>query len=221
MAVLTGASWNFDKTAETLYRREKIQYNNFRAMHQTLETNKIIDKKINNFGRISTTSKLYTVLTALAIYDSSCFEADLCRDDIGLSAYKYDSATQDNNKYFTDYVQAGRTLARGNLFVYTLPSSPLGEAAIAFNLKGPVLYLSFTDKPLYNFIDQVELMLDSSLAKGFIALYTDLEGTVCLFFRKNLKENCRNKTFTSEDLKAVAGSIKPVSFVKRLQNLQY
>jgi len=42
---------------------------------------------------------------------------------------------------FLDYVQAGRKLGRGSLFIYTLPSSPLAEAAIHFGLQGPVLYI--------------------------------------------------------------------------------
>src|SRR5574341_2368969 len=36
--------------------------------------------------------------------------------------------------------ECGRTLGRGNLFIYTLPSSPLGEAAIHFGLQGPLFY---------------------------------------------------------------------------------
>ena len=40
-----------------------------------------------------------------------------------------------------DYVESGRTLARANLFIYTLPSSPLAEAAVHFGLQGPLVYL--------------------------------------------------------------------------------
>ena len=43
--------------------------------------------------------------------------------------------------YFSDYVKCGRTLGRGNLFIYTLPTSPLAECAIHFALEGPLLYV--------------------------------------------------------------------------------
>ncbi|MGQ9499188.1 MAG: hypothetical protein ACUVQ6_02265 [Dissulfurimicrobium sp.] len=44
--------------------------------------------------------------------------------------------------YFRDYLDSGRRLARGALFIYTFPSSLLGEAAIHFGLKGPLFRVS-------------------------------------------------------------------------------
>ncbi len=46
-----------------------------------------------------------------------------------------------NLDYFRDYWRNGRRLARGNLFLYTLPTSPLAEAALAFQLRGPLYWL--------------------------------------------------------------------------------
>ena len=46
-----------------------------------------------------------------------------------------------NLAYYADYIANGRALARGNLFVYTLPTSPLAEAALAAELRGPLLWL--------------------------------------------------------------------------------
>ena len=46
-----------------------------------------------------------------------------------------------NLAYYRDFVGNARALARGNLFVYTLPTSPLAEAALAAELRGPLLWL--------------------------------------------------------------------------------
>lgn len=47
----------------------------------------------------------------------------------------------ENLLYFNDYIEHGRDGGRGQLFVGTLPSTPLCEAAIALNLHGPAFYL--------------------------------------------------------------------------------
>lgn len=47
-----------------------------------------------------------------------------------------------NREYFSDYVKSGRTLARGQLFVYTLPTSVAAECAIACRLTGPLAYVA-------------------------------------------------------------------------------
>lgn len=62
---------------------------------------------------------------------------------MGLIGTNRAGSLEANRLYFSDYLQAGRVLARGNLFVYTLPSSPLAEAAIHFGFQGPMLYMGF------------------------------------------------------------------------------
>ena len=45
-----------------------------------------------------------------------------------------------NRAFFEDYLANGKTLARGNLFIYTLPTSPLAEIAIHLGIRGPLVY---------------------------------------------------------------------------------
>ena len=63
--------------------------------------------------------------------------------NIGLMGASEAGCLASNRAYFQDYLGGGRTLARANLFVYTLPSSPLAESAIHFGLMGPMVYMGF------------------------------------------------------------------------------
>ena len=64
-----------------------------------------------------------------------------------------EGSLQSDLEYFRDYLEGGRTLSRGNLFIYTLPSSPLGEAAIHFGLLGPLLYAASEGNALTAVLD--------------------------------------------------------------------
>jgi 3-oxoacyl-[acyl-carrier-protein] synthase II len=70
------------------------------------------------------------------------------KQDIGIVGASDSGSMQSDIDYFKDYLDCGRTLSRGNLFIYTLPSSPLGEAAIHFGLQGPLLYAASAENPL-------------------------------------------------------------------------
>ena len=52
-----------------------------------------------------------------------------------------DGCRTENLLYFQDYMEHGRCGGRGQLFVGTLPTTPLCEAAIALGLHGPAYYL--------------------------------------------------------------------------------
>jgi len=90
-----------------------------------------------NFGRFDAGSRIACCVCALALKDA---EPGGRADRTGLLGTNENGCLETNLAYFRDYVQAGRKLARGNLFIYTLPSSPLAETAICFGLKGPVFY---------------------------------------------------------------------------------
>ena len=64
---------------------------------------------------------------------------------IGLIACDRAGSERANFAYFADYVNSGRTLARGQMFAYTLPTSIAAECAIAGRLTGPLLSVAGAD----------------------------------------------------------------------------
>ena len=64
---------------------------------------------------------------------------------VGVVAFEREGSEAANRAYFADYAAAGRVLGRGQLFVYTLPTSVAAECAIACRLTGPLLYVAAPD----------------------------------------------------------------------------
>ncbi len=95
---------------------------------------------VKNFGRFDHASRMTCFGVALALRDAGIEYGPSRKQDIGIIGANDRGSLQSDIDYFTDYIRSGRTLSRGNLFIYTLPSSPAGEAAIHFGFQGPVLY---------------------------------------------------------------------------------
>lgn len=100
--------------------------------------------------------------------------------EIGLLAANESAWRIANEEYFRDYLANGRSLGRGNLFIYTLPTSTLGEVAIALKLRGPTLHIADDAQPIAGMIRHAEQMVDDGEAGGMLALWSDAQAAVCL-----------------------------------------
>ena len=60
----------------------------------------------------------------------------------GIIGINGDGCAANNRAYWDDYTAHGRDSGRASLFVPTLPSIPVCEAAIAMGIKGPVRYIA-------------------------------------------------------------------------------
>ncbi len=103
---------------------------------------------VKYFGRFDRTSRMTCYAVALALQDAGIGYGHHQKQDIGIIGTSATGSLGSDRRYFKDYIDSGRTLSRGNLFIYTLPSSPLGEAAIHFGLQGPLLYTATHAAPL-------------------------------------------------------------------------
>jgi hypothetical protein len=220
MNILAGASWNHENKLKSLYKQNEYSYSTLKEIHNHFVPNKIIDKEINNFRRISLNSKLYSLLTGLALYDSNIKLNSESKENTGVISCTHNASTPDNEKYFKDYISAGRTMARGNLFVYTLPTSPLGEVAISYQLKGPLFYSNYSGDRLEMFIEQAEFMLNTNQAENLICIFTDKLSEICLFFANNNKkiENNNKLPISSIKKEFIKGS-SSIEFVEQLQRM--
>lgn len=100
----------------------------------------IFSHPFKNFGRLDGVSRLTVSAVALALQDAGIEYSPADKQDIGIIGTSREGSLKSDSDYFRDFVENGRTLSRANLFIYTLPSSALGEAAIHFGLTGPLLY---------------------------------------------------------------------------------
>jgi 3-oxoacyl-[acyl-carrier-protein] synthase II len=119
----------------------------------------ILPNAYKNFGRIDNVSKMTCYASALALKDAGIEHSQANKQDIGIVGTSDQGSLETDMNYFRDYVDSSRTLARGNLFIYTLPTSSLGEAAIRFGLQGPVLYISASENSLLSVMDTAAEMI--------------------------------------------------------------
>jgi 3-oxoacyl-[acyl-carrier-protein] synthase II len=102
----------------------------------------IFSYPFRNYGRLDAVSRLTVSTVALALEDAAIGYEAGSRLDIGIIGTCHAGSLVSDSAYFRDYLENGRTLGRGNLFIYTLPTSPLAEAAIHFGLVGPLMFLA-------------------------------------------------------------------------------
>jgi 3-oxoacyl-[acyl-carrier-protein] synthase II len=138
MAIL-GAGW---LTAEG-YGTLNSQLEHLFAPDETLSTAAkagLFDRPVKNFGRLDRLSRITLAAVSLALKDAGIVSSPDCKQAIGIVGTNDQGSLETDIAYFRDFLENGRKLARANLFIYTLPSSPMGEAAIHFGLTGPLLY---------------------------------------------------------------------------------
>jgi 3-oxoacyl-(acyl-carrier-protein) synthase len=122
-----------------------------------------------NYPRFDAPSRLAFSATALALWDAGLAPGE-APPDAGIVGTGPRGCLAANEAYFRDYVACGRTLGRGNLFIYTLPTSPLAEAAIHFRLGGPLLHVSAEPPSLTAALDRATALVESGEAAGMAAV---------------------------------------------------
>jgi 3-oxoacyl-[acyl-carrier-protein] synthase II len=128
---------------------------------------------VKNLGRCDAVTRMTLCACALALKDAGISYAEGEKADMGLIGSNAEGSLEANRAYFSDYLQAGRVMGRGNLFIYTLPSSPLAEAAIHFGFQGPMLYMSFPDGGLGAFLEAGASLIIDGAAEGVLAVMAD------------------------------------------------
>lgn len=152
------------------------RYTDLRGSYNQLREESILAYPIDTFGRFNQASRIVLLSIALALHDADVPYAKNKKQDIGIVGTNPDGALASNQDYFRDYAACGRKLGRGNLFIYTLPSSPLAEASIHFGLIGPVLYVRHLARPGEMLRRFAESMLRDKEAAALITVeHTDEE----------------------------------------------
>ena len=104
------------------------------------DRNDLFHQPFRNFGRLDRSSRQTCYAIGLALKDSGLTWSFEHLRGAGIIGTGMEGCLDSDNGYFRDYYLEGRTLGRGNLFIYTLPTSPLAEAAIYFGLTGPLFF---------------------------------------------------------------------------------
>jgi hypothetical protein len=145
------------------------------ALSVTEEVTALIGQPVKYYARMTNEARSCLCGAKLAIQ-----AAGWRAIEIGLLAASEKAWGMAEEEYFRDYLANGRSLGRGNLFIYTLPTSALGEVAIALKLTGPTLHISDDVGPIAGMIRHGEQMVGDGEAGGMLALWSDDQAAVCL-----------------------------------------
>ncbi len=115
---------------------------------RTIARGDLFSRSVKNYGRLDDMSRLTLAAVSLALRDAALDSSAQNKQHTGIAGAAAAGSYATDMEFFADYLANGRTLSRANLFIYTLPSSPLGEAAIHFGLTGPLFYLTTVDGSL-------------------------------------------------------------------------
>ena len=173
----------------------------YTGSHNSVDSGMLFDRKLHfkkefkNFGRLDEDSRV--VCAALS---SLLGETGLYPSQVPLSYPVLFTSTNASMPadiyYFRDFISFGEMAGRANLFVYTLPTSPLGEASVHFGLTGPLL---FTDSSsLANMItDYSAVYTPSAFIIGFLENKSGASGALFMSFSagkngqdENLSSDC-------------------------------
>jgi 3-oxoacyl-[acyl-carrier-protein] synthase II len=179
MVSVKGFGWITRKEYGSAFRGMRRDHGGPALLYAHLREEAILPLPVRNFGRFDPASKLACFAVALALWDAGLPASGDPKRDLGVVGTGARGCLQTNIDYFRDYLENGRTLARGNLFIYTLPTSPLAEAAIYFGLRGPMLFLGFPGERTAELLKTAGEMIAGGEAPGLLAVDTGEEESSC------------------------------------------
>ena len=171
MTVVTGIGWVSDSGYGMV--KGQIRKAIVPAGSSLPPKTEVFDTPFRNFGRLDHASQVVCCSVGLALRDSGIrqpFDPDAL---VGIVGGGRCGCTDSDLLYYRDYVESGRTLGRGNYFVYTLPTSPLAEASIHFGLKAATLYVQAPGEGMGQVLDIAARLVKDDEATAMVAGISD------------------------------------------------
>ena len=176
MVEITGKGFIGKNKFGIVKHNRSFDFLNIKNIYERLQEEKILSSKIKNFKRFPDYTKKMLLATKMAIFDAKIKN----KKKFGLLAVNKEGALDSNVKYFKDYVDCGCKLARGSLFIYTLPTTPLAEIAIAFGIEGPLQFLTCSKPTLSFALEFGEDILKNKEATALIIIFSDLNEIISI-----------------------------------------
>lgn len=173
---------------------------------------------VKNYGRFEPLTQRVCCITALALQDAAIGYAEDRRLDIGLLGTNGTGCLESNLNYFKDYVGGGRTLSRANLFIYTLPSSPLAEAAVHFGLQGPQLYMRAAKESMTPLVQRAAGMIRRGEAEKMLIYRLGAVSGLCMVLGETERAVCSLEQAIAIDEGAGDGKTRIADFEKAAEH---
>lgn len=143
------------------------------------ETPDIVPADLADFRRAADNVRLAQLATLLCASATPQWSPD----NTALIGLNGDGCAHNNRLFWNDFTSHGHDNGRASLFVPTLPSIPVCEAAIALAIRGPVRYLLTADDAQTRELLQDMFDSDPLLRQIMTATVTSTTATVTLYQR--------------------------------------
>jgi hypothetical protein len=209
MNVITGIGWITQREYGCVAKKLHRSYSDIRSLRTELTDTSVLLYPMKSFGKYDLVSKMTCCVVALALYDAEMTYSEGRKQDIGLLETNTDGCLQANVDFFKDYVENGRSRGRANLFVNTLPSIPVAQAAIYFKLQGPLLYMTFPRKQVPSLLSQCDRMILRGESPAMLAVNGGEEDALCFVVRR--REHVSAATaFRVDEVVDIAEKVAPL-----------
>ncbi len=204
MIAVTGIGWLTRKEYGCLFSKINEPHEGFDTLYSYFKDKSYFSCPVKNFSRFDTISKMTCFSAALALKDAGVSYSADQKKDIGIFGANEAGCLESNLNYFQDYIESGRILARGNLFIYTLPSIPLAEASIHFGLCGPLLHLFFNEKRIPSLLSFAGESITGGETPSILAVSAEETDAIC-FVIKQEDDTSSGKNTGLQNVIAAAG----------------
>jgi 3-oxoacyl-(acyl-carrier-protein) synthase len=185
MTAITGIGWIAEAEYGCVRRQLRRPYSDMKSLRSKLQDDSVFLYPVKSFGKYDRVSQMACCVAALAFYDAEMSYSESRKQDIGILGTNSDGCLQSNLDFFEDFVRNGRTLGRANLFVYTLPSIPVAEAAIYFKCQGPLLYMTFPKAPVASMLRHADRMIVRGESRAMLAVMASEEEAQCFVLKRS------------------------------------
>jgi len=180
MIKITGIGWITEKRYGRIIQQSARDYSDLKSLASDFVGQALFAYPVKNFGRFDKISKMVCAAAALTFNDAGVRYFKSEKKETGIIGTGTAGCLQSNLAYFKDYVDNGRSLGRGNLFIYTLPSTPLAEVAIHFGCRGPLLYIKSGQSRMLSLIEYAGDMISRNEASSMLAISADEHRVICI-----------------------------------------
>jgi 3-oxoacyl-(acyl-carrier-protein) synthase len=215
MISITGIGWINEEEYGCILNEIKESYKD-----GVFPKKKIFPFSYKNIGRLDHVSRLTCAAVALALKDAGIECSPELKHDAGIISTNTSGSFDSDMLYFRDYLDSGRTLSRGNLFIYTLPSSPSGEAAIYFGLQGPLIYIAGKNNSMVNALRTAAEMLRDNEASLMLAGTAEADRAIYFVLKGECNSGGEALCNCDEVMKVLEKDLSFKELVDEFQNLR-
>lgn len=207
--IAAGIGWILDRACGSLRQGRQEEFKRGDEFYEKIARRGFFtapEKKARWFCGLS---QNYCLAAALALDDAGLTQLE--RENTGVISLSSEGSLRQNTDYFKDFIDSGRKAAHGNLFVRTLPTTPLAQIAMAFGLKGPIVHIS-NSSPDFNQLIEQAAALSNKNSLSLLCCVGTRENAVISFF---LKPGDLQDAYSTENLTKLCGHLRGTEEILR------